>query len=461
MYALRSCVFFVFVPIPRYGMVCSWTHRSGATILGNKFIFQRGFTLPLSLTLVHMCTQSVLAALTIEVFHAVDKVPVSRPDYFRKVLPIAAVFCANIVLGNVSLRFLPVSFMQVRVSGGGGNVWKSLFASLCSSFCESHPRPRRVLWRLGWVLWHFRGHHQQSLRQTPSPAVTNATILAALPRIPWAHSLVPVLWHPQTVKSLTPVATAFLQYMVFRSRLTPQALLTLIPVTGGVAIATISELSFHAGGFIAALTSCFLTGLKFVLSASVLGGSIKLDSINLLLYMAPPAALMLLPVAAIVEGGRLTAWMADPARVPLDYGYIFISGVISFALNVMLFIVLKATSSVTVTVAGNLKTVAVIALSVAIFRNPFTVFNALGCLIAIGGCMWYGLLPKKWATMGTLEETAPSRAPAAVSEVVDHKLVRGDTSSDALLAAATEVGLNRAEPVDGATGMVGGATPTR
>lgn len=257
------------------------------------------------------------------------------------------------------------------------------------------------------------------------------------------------------------MATALLQYIVFRSRLTPHALLTLIPVTGGVAIATISELSFHAGGFIAALTSCFLTGLKFVLSASVLGGSIKLDSINLLLYMAPPAVLMLLPVAALFEGGRLTTWMADPARVPIDYGYIFLSGVISYALNVVLFIVLKATSSVTVTVAGNLKTVAVIALSVAIFRNPFTVFNALGCLVAIGGCMWYGLLPKKWATMGTLEETAPSRAAAPAAEVVEHKPMRGDTSSDALLAAATEAGLGRAEPVDGAKGMARASSPAR
>jgi len=88
---------------------------TGATILGNKFIFQRGFTLPLTLTLVHMLTQSILAVLTVDVLKAVDKVQISRPDYTRKVLPIAVVFCANIVLGNVSLRFLPVSFMQVRL----------------------------------------------------------------------------------------------------------------------------------------------------------------------------------------------------------------------------------------------------------------------------------------------------------------------------------------------------------
>ncbi|GAB0493218.1 hypothetical protein MMPV_004493 [Pyropia vietnamensis] len=358
--------------------IALWFMANGATILGNKFIFHRGFTLPLTLTLVHMSAQSVLAALTIEVFRAVDRVPVSRADFFRKVLPISVVFCANIVLGNVSLRFLPVSFMQ-------------------------------------------------------------------------------------TVKSLTPVATALLQYIVFRSRLTSQALLTLIPVTGGVAIATITELSFHAGGFIAALTSCFLTGLKFVLSASVLGGSIKLDSINLLLYMAPPAVIMLFPVAVLVEGGRLSSWMADPARLPIDYGYILLSAVVSFALNVMLFVVLKATSSVTVTVAGNLKTVVVIALSVAIFRNPFTVFNAVGCLVAIGGCMWYGLLPKKWATMGTLEEAPPPppRTVTPVAEVVEHKAVRRDPSADALLGSATEAGLSRANSGDGIPGMVAAASPAR
>lgn len=336
------------------------------------------------------------------------------------------------------------------------------FAGLCAWFCEYHS-PFVVVPGVGAMA------SKGALRVAANNDLDWHLPLLTPPLVPLIAltvgrvvSLALGSRHPQTVKSLTPVATALLQYIVFRSRLTSQALLTLIPVTGGVAIATITELSFHAGGFIAALTSCFLTGLKFVLSASVLGGSIKLDSINLLLYMAPPAVVMLFPVALLVEGGRLSTWLADPARVPIDYGYIILSAVISFALNVMLFIVLKATSSVTVTVAGNLKTVVVIALSVAIFRNPFTVFNAVGCLIAIGGCMWYGLLPKKWATMGTLEEAPPPpRTAALVAEVVEHKAGRRDSSTDALLAAATEAGLSRANSGDGVPGMVAAASPTR
>lgn len=265
-----------------------------------------------------MTTQSILAYLSIDVFNAVEKVYVEPADYWSKLIVIAAVFCCNICLGNVSLRYVPVSFMQ-------------------------------------------------------------------------------------TVKSLTPVATAGLQYLIFGSRLTPQALVSLIPVTFGVALASITELEFHLGGFVAALTACVLTGLKFVLSSQMLAGRYKLDSINLLYYMAPPSAALLLPLSLLFEGSSCAAWMSEPGRGLGDILLLILSGVVSFVLNVALFVVLKATSSVTVTVAGNVKTVGVIGVSILIFRNKVSVLNLLGCLTAVLGCTWYGLLPVKWATMGSFD----------------------------------------------------------
>jgi drug/metabolite transporter (DMT)-like permease len=299
--------------------IAAWFIANGSTVIFNKYIFQRmGFQCPLTLTLIHMSTQATLAYVTIDVLGMVDKVTVDPADYWSKLIVIAAVFCCNICLGNVSLRYVPVSFMQ-------------------------------------------------------------------------------------TVKSLTPVTTAGLQYMIFGSRLAPQALVSLIPVTFGVALASLTELEFHLGGFVAALMSCVLTGLKFVLSSQMLAGRYKLDSINLLYYMAPPSVMLLFPMCIMFETSSLLAWTGAPDRTTFDYVLLLMSGVVSFILNVCLFVVLKATSSVTVTVAGNVKTVAVIAVSIAIFRNPVTPINFLGCLTAVMGCMWYGLLPVKWATMGTFE----------------------------------------------------------
>lgn len=296
-----------------------WFLANGSTILFNKYIFKiLGFFNPITLTLIHMVTQSILAYLTLDVFRIIDKIHIEHNDFLYKILPIAVVFCFNIVLGNISLRFVPVSFMQ-------------------------------------------------------------------------------------TVKSLTPAATALLQFLVFRSRLSSRALISLIPVTFGVTLATLTEASFHLGGFIAALTACFLTGLKFVLSSAMLSGKYKLDSVNLLYYMCPAAVIILAPLAYFLEGSSVTAWATQPDRPGVHLWYLLISGVLSFALNFTLFIVLKATSSVTVTVAGNMKTVGVIAISIWYFQNPVTLMNGLGCLVAICGCTMYGLTKNKWITMGTMD----------------------------------------------------------
>ena len=288
-----------------------------------------------------MTTQSVLAHLTIDYLKSVEKVRVEPSDYYSKLLVIAVVFCTNICLGNISLRFVPVSFMQ-------------------------------------------------------------------------------------TVKSLTPVCTALLQYLVFRSKLTPQAFLALVPISGGVALASATELEFHTGGFLAALTACFLTGLKFVLSSQMLAGRYKLDSINLLYYMAPPSVLLLLLPVLLFEREGVMQWISDPARTTTDYLLLLFSGLVSFVLNFTLFIVLKATSSVTVTVAGNIKTVLVIGISIVIFRNLVTPINIMGCLIAISGCCWYGLIKKKWATMGTFES---GKAGYTAVEKDDSKTVASSRSS--------------------------------
>lgn len=299
--------------------ILCWFLANGTTVLFNKYIYKSmHFTNPLSLTLIHMTTQSVLAHLTVDYLRLVDRVRVDPSDYYSKLLVIAAVFCSNICLGNISLRFVPVSFMQ-------------------------------------------------------------------------------------TIKSFTPVATALLQYLVFKSRLNPPALMALVPITAGVALASCTELEFHLGGFLAALTACFLTGLKFVLSSQMLAGRYKLDSINLLYYMAPPSVAILAPMCLLLERQGVIDWVTDPLRTNTDFLLLLFSGIVSFILNVTLFIVLKATSSVTVTVAGNVKTVLVIGVSILMFKNPVTAINMFGCLVAISGCCWYGLIKDKWATMGTLD----------------------------------------------------------
>lgn len=38
------------------------------------------------------------------------------------------------------------------------------------------------------------------------------------------------------------------------------------------------------------------------------------------------------------------------------------------------------------------------------------IYPVFGCLTAIGGCMWYGIIEDKWATMGTMIDAKGYRA---------------------------------------------------
>lgn len=48
----------------------------------------------------------------IKVFKVKPLIVVDAEDRWRRIFPMSFVFCINIVLGNVSLRYIPVSFMQ-------------------------------------------------------------------------------------------------------------------------------------------------------------------------------------------------------------------------------------------------------------------------------------------------------------------------------------------------------------
>jgi hypothetical protein len=70
------------------------------------------FKFPLTVSTVHFVISTVGAHISIKVLKVKPLIEVNRHDRWRRIFPMACVFCVNIVLGNVSLRYIPVSFMQ-------------------------------------------------------------------------------------------------------------------------------------------------------------------------------------------------------------------------------------------------------------------------------------------------------------------------------------------------------------
>jgi len=90
-----------------------WYFFNVTTLLFNKYLFKVAhFNFPFTLTFVHMLLCSVGAFFALKVFKFQPVQTVKKETWTRKLLPLSALFCANIILGNISLNYISVPFMQ-------------------------------------------------------------------------------------------------------------------------------------------------------------------------------------------------------------------------------------------------------------------------------------------------------------------------------------------------------------
>ena len=148
--------------------------------------------------------------------------PVKSRQQFYKISTLALIFCIAVVLGNVSLRFIPVSFNQA-------------------------------------------------------------------------------------IGATTPAFTALLAAVMMGHRESRSVYLSLIPVIVGIIIASGAEPMFNMLGFLAALTATAGRALESVLQGIMLSDSSeRMDSLSLLLYMAPIATISLVPITLYFEPDALS-----------------------------------------------------------------------------------------------------------------------------------------------------------
>ncbi|MCL7030775.1 hypothetical protein MKW94_018408 [Papaver nudicaule] len=93
--------------------ILQWWGFNVTVIIMNKWIFQKlDFKFPLSVSCVHFICSAIGAYIAIKILKIKPLIAVNSEDLWRRIFPMSFVFCINIVLGNVSLRYIPVSFMQ-------------------------------------------------------------------------------------------------------------------------------------------------------------------------------------------------------------------------------------------------------------------------------------------------------------------------------------------------------------
>ncbi|PNH06197.1 putative sugar phosphate/phosphate translocator, partial [Tetrabaena socialis] len=193
--------------------------------------------------------------------------------------------------------------------------------------------------------------------------------------------------------STTPVITAGLALLVQGRREAPVTYAALLPVVGGIALASGGEPLFNAWGLLLQMTSCTSRSLKTVLQAMLLTDEQdRFHPITLLCYTSALSALLLLPLVAVAEPRALRhvaqLYGSSPAFLPL----LLFSCAVAFLVNWTNFLVSKQLGALTLQVLGNFKNVVAAAVSVAVFGNPVTGLGLAGYAVTTAGVMGYSYL---------------------------------------------------------------------
>ncbi|RWR95542.1 Triose-phosphate transporter domain-containing protein [Cinnamomum micranthum f. kanehirae] len=294
------------------GLVTSWYSSNIGVLLLNKYLLSNyGFKYPIFLTMCHMTACSLFSYVAIAWMKLVPMQTVRSTDQFWKIAALSFVFCGSVVSGNVSLRFLPVSFNQA-------------------------------------------------------------------------------------VGATTPFFTAVFAYIMTVKREAWLTYATLVPVVAGVVIASGGEPSFHLFGFIMCVGATAARALKSVLQGILLSSEgEKLNSMNLLLYMAPIAVVFLLPATLLMEENVVGITLALAREDIKIIWYLLFNSALAYFVNLTNFLVTKHTSALTLQVLGNAKGAVAVVVSILIFRNPVSVTGMLGYTLTVFGVILYSEAKKR------------------------------------------------------------------
>uniref|UniRef100_A0A803MAH2 Sugar phosphate transporter domain-containing protein n=2 Tax=Chenopodium quinoa TaxID=63459 RepID=A0A803MAH2_CHEQI len=254
----------------------------------------------------HMSACAFLSYISIVILKIVPLQRVKSRSQFLKIVTLSIVFCGSVVGGNVSLRFLPVSFNQA-------------------------------------------------------------------------------------VGATTPFFTALFAYLITFKREAWVTYACLVPVVTGVIIASGGEPSFHLFGFIMCISATAARAFKSVLQGILLSDEgEKMDSMNLLLYMAPIAVVALIPAVFIMEPTVLEVFASVGDQHKFMFIILILNSTMAYAANLSNFLVTKYTSALTLQVLGNAKGAVAVVISILIFQNPVTVIGIGGYTMTVLGVIAYG-----------------------------------------------------------------------
>ncbi|AQK99877.1 Probable sugar phosphate/phosphate translocator At2g25520-like [Zea mays] len=270
-----------------------------------------------------------------------------------------------------------------------------------------------------------------------SPAMTSQLYLSSVVPIGALYSL--SLWFSnsayiylsvsfiQMLKALMPVAVYSIGVLFKKETFRSSAMLNMLSISFGVAIAAYGEARFDARGVALQLAAVAFEATRLVLIQILLTSKgISLNPITSLYYVAPCCLAFLVVPWVFVELPRLRAVAGGFQPDLFVFGT---NSLCAFALNLAVFLLVGKTSALTMNVAGVVKDWLLIAFSWSVIRDTVTPVNLFGYGIAFLGVGYYNHV-KLQALKAKEAQKKAAQADEEAGSLLQERDSHGDRKTD-------------------------------
>jgi solute carrier family 35 protein E1 len=245
-------------------------------------------------------------------------------------------------------------------------------------------------------LWKFGVRDQPKLSFNDITRLLPVAILHSLVHIGGVVSMgAGAVSFTYIVKASEPAVSALLAALT-GSILPPSVYLTILPVMGGVALASVSELSFTWKSFNYAMLSNIASAGRGIVGKKAINKRLgqSMTANNLYAVLTMMATFFLIPVTIAMEGSILRPAFEGLRASQQLSSYIiqtFLASLFYYLYNEMAFLCLDNVSPVSHALGNTLKRVFIILSSMVVFGNRMTLRGAIGSVTAIGGVFLYSV----------------------------------------------------------------------
>jgi solute carrier family 35 protein E1 len=198
------------------------------------------------------------------------------------------------------------------------------------------------------------------------------------------------------IKASEPAFSAAMSAVCLKSYLPMRVYLTLLLVMGGVALASLGELSFSWKALSFALISSLSSASRGILGKKNMVSSIgkNMDPKSLYAVMTILATIILLPATMAIEGKVIVPTVKAIFKAGQGMEWVIqtvLSAIFYYLYNEVAFLCLDAVDPVTHALGNTIKRVVVIVASVVAFGTVMTRQGIVGSVMALSGVLMYSL----------------------------------------------------------------------